>query len=173
MATSRADLKANLRRRLRTQREERYIEHNLLHLLDIPEISQAAVIASYYSFGTEPNTSALNQAILEKGKTLLLPRINGENLEWVQWNGAAEALRENGKFHEPIGEPFSNLDSIDIVLVPALAIDPDGYRLGQGGGFYDRALPQLRAWKHGIVYNYERMEHDLPREPWDIPMDSW
>jgi 5-formyltetrahydrofolate cyclo-ligase len=173
MATSRADLKANLRRRLRAQREERYVEHNLLHLLDIPEISQASVIASYYSFGTEPNTLELNQAILEKGKTLLLPRINGENLEWVQWNGAAETVRENGKFHEPIGEPFSNLGSIELILVPALAIDPDGYRLGQGGGFYDRALPQLRAWKHGIVYNYERMEHDLPREPWDIPMDSW
>ena len=173
MATSRADLKANLRRRLRAQREERYVEHNLLHLLNLPEISQAQVIASYYSFGTEPSTIELNQAILEKGKTLLLPRINGEVIEWVQWNGSAETLQQNGKFHEPTGELFTNLDSIDLVLVPALAIDPDGFRLGQGGGFYDRALPQLRAWKHGIVYNYERMEHDLPREPWDVPMDSW
>ena len=173
MATSRADLKANLRRRLRAQREERYVEHNHLHLLNLPEISQAQVIASYYSFGTEPSTIELNQAILEKGKTLLLPRINGEVIEWVQWNGSAETLQENGKFHEPTGELFTNLDSINLVLVPALAIDPDGFRLGQGGGFYDRALPQLRAWKHGIVYNYERMEHDLPREPWDVAMDSW
>lgn len=173
MASSRADLKANLRRRLRAQREERYVEHNLLHLLNLPEISKADVIASYFSFGTEPSTVELNQAILEKGKTLLLPRINGEKIDWVQWNGSAETLQENGKFHEPKGESFTNLDSIDLVLVPALAIDPDGFRLGQGGGFYDRSLPQLRAWKHGIVYNYERMEHDLPREPWDIPMDSW
>jgi len=173
MATSRADLKANLRARLRAQREERYVEHNLLHLLKLPEISKAEVIASYYSFGTEPSTLELNQAILENGKTLLLPRINGIVIEWVQWNGSAENLQENGKFHEPVGEALSALDSIDLVLVPALAIDPDGFRLGQGGGFYDRALPQLRAWKHGIVYNYERMEHDLPRESWDVPMDSW
>lgn len=173
MATSRADLKANLRARLRAQREERYVEHNLLHLLKLPEISQAEVIASYYSYGTEPSTLELNQAILEVGKRLLLPRINGKDIEWVQWNGSAETLQENGKFHEPVGEALSALDSIDLVLVPALAIDPDGFRLGQGGGFYDRALPQLRAWKHGIVYNYERMEHDLPREPWDVPMDSW
>ena len=173
MATSRADLKANLRGRLRAQREERYVEHNLLHLLNLPEISKAEVIASYYSYGTEPSTLELNQAILEKGKVLLLPRINGEDIEWVEWKGSADALRKNGKFHEPIGEVFSNLDLIELVLVPALAIDPDGYRLGQGGGFYDRALPKLGAWKHGIVYNYERMEHDLPREPWDIPMDSW
>jgi 5-formyltetrahydrofolate cyclo-ligase len=173
MATSRADLKTNLRARLRAQREERYVEHNLLHLLKLPEISQAEAIASYYSYGTEPSTLELNQAILEVGKRLLLPRINGKDIEWVRWNGSAETLQENGKFHEPVGEALSALDSIDLVLVPALAIDPDGFRLGQGGGFYDRALPQLRAWKHGIVYNYERMEHDLPREPWDVPMDSW
>jgi 5-formyltetrahydrofolate cyclo-ligase len=173
MATNRADMKESLRRRLRAQREERYAEHNLLHLIEIPEISRASVVASYNSFGTEPSTLALNSALIAAGKTLLLPRINGEFIEWVQWNGSAETLAENGKFHEPIGEVFSALDSIDVVLVPALAIDPDGYRLGQGGGFYDRALPLLRAWKHGVVYPYERMEHDLPRDPWDIAVDSW
>jgi 5-formyltetrahydrofolate cyclo-ligase len=173
MATTRADMKANLRRRLRAQREERYVEHNLLHLFEIPEISQALVIASYYSYGTEPDTRELNQRIINAGKTLLLPRMNGEDIEWVQWNGSAEDLKENGKFHEPVGEIFSNPDLIDLVLVPALAIDPDGYRLGQGGGFYDRALPRLRAWKHGVVYHFEKMEHDLPRESWDVAMDSW
>jgi 5-formyltetrahydrofolate cyclo-ligase len=173
MATSRADLKANLRRRLRAQREERYVEHNLLHLIEIPEISKASVIASYYSFGTEPSTHALNQKIIAMGKKLYLPRIDGEDIEWVQWNGTAETLQENGKFHEPIGAALTQLDEIDLVLVPALAIDPDGYRLGQGGGFYDRALPLLRAWKHGVVYPFERMEHDLPRESWDIAVDSW
>lgn len=173
MATSRADMKQSLRRRLRAQREERYVEHNLLHLLEIPEISRAVVIASYYSIGTEPSTIALNQAIVASGKTLLLPRIAGEEIEWVEWNGSDETIEINGKFQEPIGSAFTKLDLIDLVLVPALAIDPDGYRLGQGGGFYDRALPKLRAWKHGVVYNYERMEHDLPREPWDIAVDSW
>jgi 5-formyltetrahydrofolate cyclo-ligase len=166
-------MKASLRRRLRTQRDERYVEHNLLHLLELPEISKALVIASYYSFGTEPDTHELNQAIIAADKSLLLPRINGDVIEWVRWDGASESLKENGKFHEPIGETFANLDLIDLVLVPALAIDPDGFRLGQGGGFYDRALPQLRAWKHGVIYNFERMEHDLPREPWDVAVDSW
>jgi 5-formyltetrahydrofolate cyclo-ligase len=79
----------------------------------------------------------------------------------------------NGNLEEPIGDIYPDLDLINLVLVPALAIDPDGYRLGQGGGFYDRALPKLKAWKHGVVYSYERMEHDLPREAWDIAMDSW
>ena len=173
MATSRADMKVDLRRRLRAQREARYVEHNLLHLLELPEISRAQIIASYFSYGTEPDTTALNQKIIASGKVLLLPRINGETIEWVQWDGNIENLQSNGNFQEPIGETFTDLGAIDLVLVPALAIDPDGFRLGQGGGFYDRALPLLSAWKHGVIYNYERMEHDLPREPWDIPMDSW
>jgi 5-formyltetrahydrofolate cyclo-ligase len=173
MATSRADVKADIRRRLRAQREERYVEHNLLHLLELPEISRANVIASYYSYGTEPSTIALNLAIIAAGKTLVLPRINGDEIEWVEWKGSRENLAVSGKFYEPIGNAYTDLNSIDLVLVPALAIDPDGFRLGQGGGFYDRALPLLRAWKHGVVYPYERMEHDLPREKWDVAVDSW
>jgi 5-formyltetrahydrofolate cyclo-ligase len=173
MATNHTVAKETLRRRLRTQREERYVEHNLLHLLELPEISRARVIASYYSYGFEPSTIALNRAIVASGRTLILPRINGENIEWVDWNGTAETLTQKGKFTEPAGPVFEKLDSIDLVLVPALAIDPDGYRLGQGGGFYDRALPLLRAWRHGVVFPFERMEHDLPREPWDQPVNSW
>jgi 5-formyltetrahydrofolate cyclo-ligase len=149
------------------------VEHNLLHLLELPEFSKASVIASYYSCGTEPDTHALNEAIITSGKTLLLPRVNADSIEWVQWDGTAATLSIQGNFQEPIGPSFLELEKIDLVLVPALAIDPDGYRLGQGGGYYDRALPLLRAWKHGVVYSYERMEHDLPREAWDVAVDSW
>jgi 5-formyltetrahydrofolate cyclo-ligase len=173
MTTGRADVKANLRRRLRVQREERYVEHNLLHLLDLPEISRATVIASYSSYGNEPSTIALNRAIIASGKTLLLPRLNGDDIDWVDWNGLPENLKANGNFQEPIGPVFEKVDSIDFILVPALAIDPDGYRLGQGGGHYDRALPKLCAWKHGVVFPFEKMEHDLPRDSWDVPVNSW
>ena len=173
MKNDHSQAKRQLRQRLRRQREERYAEHTLLHLLNIPEIASATTIASYASYGYEPDTSALNKAIIKSGKTLYLPRVNGENLDWVQWDGDLEKLSHQGEIPEPIGESLKNLDAIELVLVPALAIDPDGYRLGQGGGFYDRALPLMRAWRHGVVYPYERMEHDLPRDPWDLPVNSW
>jgi 5-formyltetrahydrofolate cyclo-ligase len=172
MATK-AETKSKLRQQLRRQREERYVDHNLLHLLSLPEISSASVIASYASYGSEPSTVELNQAIIAAGKTLLLPRVNGDEIEWVLWDGRQESLVRNGNLEEPSGDIYRDLDLINLVLVPALAIDPDGYRLGQGGGIYDRALPKLKAWKHGVVYSYERMEHDLPREVWDVAMDSW
>lgn len=173
MNATRANMKESLRRRLRAQREERYVEHNLLHLLSNPEIAKATVIASYASYGNEPKTTELNLAILEAGKSLLLPRISDENLEWVQWDGSDKNLSIRGNINEPIGAKWQDLDLIEVVLVPALAIDPDGYRLGQGGGYYDRALPHLKAWRHGVVYSYEKMEHDLPRDPWDLPVNSW
>ena len=173
MMANTADAKALLRQRLRQQRQARYIEHNLLHLLDLPEIAKASVIASYASYEFEPDTSALNQELIARGKTLLLPRVIGETLEFVQWNGDLKNLSQNGKFAEPIGTTWGDPGAIDFIFVPALAIDPEGYRLGQGGGYYDRVLIDLRAWRHGVVYNYERMEHDLPRESWDIPVNSW
>jgi 5-formyltetrahydrofolate cyclo-ligase len=173
MMANTADAKRLLRQRLRQQREARYTEHNLLHLLDLPEISKSSVIASYISYGFEPNTEELNRELIAIGKTLLLPRINGETLEFVEWNGDVQKLSHNLKIAEPTGVAWSENDSIDFIFVPALAIDPDGYRLGQGGGYYDRVLVNLPAWKHGVVFNYERMEHDLPREPWDIPVNSW
>ena len=126
MAATRADLKRNLRAQLRQQREERFVEHNLLHLLELPEFSRASVIASYHSYGTEPSTHALNEAIITSGKTLLLPRVNADAIEWVQWDGTAATLSKQGNFHEPIGPSFLELEKIDLVLVPALAIDPEG-----------------------------------------------
>ena len=165
--------KSALRSRYRHERKERYMEHSFEYLATSPEFSQAKVIASYMSYGDEPDTHQLNAALISAGKVVLLPRINGDAIDWVQWNGAAESLQKQKKILEPSGPTFTELGRIEVVVVPALRIDRSGYRLGQGGGFYDRALPLLSAWKHGVVYSYEKMEHDLPREKWDVPMDSW
>jgi 5-formyltetrahydrofolate cyclo-ligase len=57
-------------------------------------------------------------------------------------------------------------------VVPALRIDQSGYRLGQGGGFYDRTLPLLTAWKIGLVYAGELNSEKLPHETHDIALDA-
>jgi 5-formyltetrahydrofolate cyclo-ligase len=91
---------------------------------------------------------------------------------WVQWNGDESQLNNKTKIAEPIGEPFTNLAAIDVVLVPALRMDSDGYRLGQGGGFYDRFLPKVSAWKIGLLHDGELSSQKLPREAHDIPLDA-
>jgi 5-formyltetrahydrofolate cyclo-ligase len=144
--------KSALRTRYRRERKERYVEHSFQYLATSPEFSQAKIIAA--------------------GKTLLLPRISGENMDWVEWNGNQENLQKQKKILEPTGSIFADVASIDVVVVPALRIDRSGYRLGQGGGYYDRALPQLSAWSIGLIHPDEISSEDLPREPWDCPLNA-
>ena len=164
--------KSALRTRYRHERNERYIEHSFEYLQTSPEFSEAQVIASYMSYGDEPDTHQLNRALIAAGKTLLLPRINGDAMDWIQWDGDAEKLQKQKKILEPTGPAFTELEKIDVVVVPALRIDRNGYRLGQGGGFYDRALPNLSAWSIGLIHPDEISSEDLPREPWDHPLSA-
>ena len=164
--------KVSLRTRYRRERNERYIEHSFEYLATSPEFLNSKVIASYMSYGDEPDTRQLNLELIKAGKTLLLPRINGDNLEWALWNGDESQLQQKKKISEPSGPAFTNLAAIEVIIVPALRIDRSGYRLGQGGGYYDRALPHLAAWSIGLIHPDEISGEDLPREPWDIPLHA-
>ena len=169
--------KSDLRKRYRRERSEHAVDTPYSYLIDSQEISSAQVIASYISYGDEPNTAELNQAILAAGKKLLLPRIieaNGEpGLEWVSWNGDPQNLKQRGRILEPIGPADLDLDQIHVVIVPALRVDSDGYRLGQGGGFYDRALAHLAAWSIALIFPEEISGQPLPRESHDIPVNAY
>lgn len=167
-----AEEKARLRTQFRRERRERFISEPFLLLLSAPELSGAQVVASYCSNRDEPATTELNQALLERGSTLILPRVSGKLLEWVQWFGDPTALKESAGIFEPIGPALTNLTSIDAIIVPALHIDREGFRLGQGGGFYDRALPTMSGWKVGVVHAGEISDPPLPRELHDFPLSA-
>ena len=164
--------KSSLRTRYRQERNARYIEHTFEFLVSSPEFSRATTIASYMSYGDEPDTSALNRKIIALGKTLLLPRIDGRALQWVKWKGEDSSLAKKKKIEEPLGDAISDLSTIDLIVVPALRIDRKGYRLGQGGGYYDRALAQISAFSIGLIHPDEISSEDLPREDWDIPLSA-
>ena len=164
--------KAALRTRYRLERNERYIDHSFAHLSAIPEFQSAQVIASYISYGVEPDTRALNQAVIAAGKILVVPRINGLDLDWIAWDGNAQNLEKRKNLQEPTGPVLSDLSTIDLIFVPALRIDRSGYRLGQGGGYYDRALAKISAFSIGLIHPDEIAGQDLPRESFDIPLSA-
>jgi 5-formyltetrahydrofolate cyclo-ligase len=166
------DLKSSLRERARRERSQKFIPCNFNVILRAPEILSASTIASYISYEFEPSTVEINEAFLRDGKKVVLPRIKGDQLEWVYWDGNPDNLEKRKKIFEPIGPALTNLSEIDVVVVPALRIDQSGYRLGQGGGFYDRALPLLTAWKIGLVYAGELNSEKLPHETHDIALDA-
>lgn len=166
------DQKELLRKRARLERSQKFMASNFNIILKAPEILAASTIASYISYEFEPSTLELNESLLRDGKNLILPRINGDQLEWIQWNGDPSQLKKRKNIFEPIGEPIDNLAAIQVVIVPALKIDQSGFRLGQGGGYYDRALPSLNAWKIGLVHAGELSSQSLPHEAHDVALNA-
>ena len=102
-------------------------------------------------------------------KRFFLPRVNGVNLEILPYD---ESRLELGAFHieEPTGENTVNPSELELIVVPAVAFDKKGTRLGRGKGFYDRLLSTTKATKIGVGYDFQLVE-DLPSEPHDVPMD--
>ncbi len=111
----------------------------------------ARALAAYASFGTEPRTSALLTS-----ETLLPLVLPDGDLDWVRAGGGP-----------PLGRDA--LSGCDVVLVPALAVDRRGVRLGRGGGSYDRALPRARGLVVALLHDGELLE-TLPAEPHDVPV---
>jgi len=162
-----------LRAQLRQERELHFVPESWSHILHSREIQDAHIVASYISYGVEPQTQDINSALIRAGKTLLLPRtLEDQDIEWVTWGGSQNFLKRNGKVLEPVGEAFLDLNSIEVVIVPALRIDPEGNRMGQGGGSYDRALSRLSGWKVGLVGVRELAVDRLPIERHDQPVDA-
>ena len=164
-------IKSELRKRFRVEREFLVVDSNWEQLLDASEVKKALVVASYFSYGDEPNTHDLNQALISLGKKLLLPRLRDDrDLDWVIWSGRNEDLISHGFVHEPVGDIYSG--DIDVVIVPALHVDRQGNRLGQGGGSYDRALARTSAWKVALIYPGELTSEEVPREVHDQRVDA-
>jgi 5-formyltetrahydrofolate cyclo-ligase len=164
--------KALIRERYRRERREAFVPAVYSNVLSTPEVMQATNIASYVSYGYEPSTVELNKVLIKSGKTLLLPRVNKDHIDWIYWDGDESKLIEKKKILEPLGEVVTELPKIDVTIVPALRVDRDGYRLGQGGGYYDRALPTMSGWKIALVHSGEVTSEILPRETHDIPVDA-
>jgi len=162
--------KQSLRERYRRERRERYIPHDFLLLLDIPEIQSAQIIGSYFSINDEPSTTALNHALHQSGKTVALPVLREGLMTWRIWDGATIDLSQ--RIPEPTGDEIDP-HTFDAMLVPALRVDRRGYRLGQGGGYFDRQLPTITAWTCALVHPDEISSSDLPIDEWDIPVRAF
>ncbi len=170
------EMKRTLRRQCRAQRREKFVPESWVHILDCQEIKKSKIVATYISYDYEPQTVDVNTALIAAGKQLLLPKLlPDKDLMWIQWDGTQKGLAQNGKIFEPIGEKFIQESEIDAVIVPALRIDRDGSRLGQGGGSYDRALARLdtsRCWKIGLVRSDELSGEKIPTDIHDQKLDA-
>lgn len=136
-------------------------------LQETEEYAQAKNIMIFYPLKDEINLLSL---LKDKSKNFYLPKIDGENLLCCPYNQNEELCESCFKTKEPITTPVEK-DLIDLVIVPALAVDRNNYRLGYGGGFYDRFLVGVNVVKVVCLPKVFVLDSVYP-EAYDIPMDK-
>ena len=128
------------------------------------------IICSFVSFGSEVSTKQLNDKILESGKTLCLPRIMGtRKMEMIEVNSHTTYVMNKYGINEPIGQTIQLTHEFNaLCIVPLLAYDSFGHRLGYGGGFYDVFLGEHQQMLTlGIAFSKQYSETELPYEEHD------
>lgn len=151
--------------------------------LGLPEVTGARAVAAYVSVGAEPGTLALLDALRTRGVRVLLPALLPDNdLDWGEYTGedSLARVRHGGRMElfEPAGERLGPdaVTRADVVLLPGVAVDGRGLRLGRGGGSYDRVLARLAAAGARpallvLLYDGEVVAR-VPAEPHDRPVDA-
>lgn len=139
-------------------------------VLSMEEWERAHYILLYYALADEVDTSVLLDEALRMHKQVLLPVVVGDDLVLRRYE-SRDSLKE-GAFGilEPQGATFTEYNKIDLAIVPGMAFDADGHRLGRGKGYYDRLLPRLSSCRVGICFPFQLLPN-VPSEAHDVLMD--
>ena len=129
-------------------------------------------ILAYWPLPDEVDIRQLIDRLVKQGNTVLLPKvIDDEQMELRRFTSTADL--EEGPFHilEPVGMPFPDLERVDVALIPGMAFDAAGHRLGRGKGYYDRFLSNLpNIYKIGVCFPFQRVA-EVPVEEHDSSVD--
>jgi 5-formyltetrahydrofolate cyclo-ligase len=140
-------------------------------VLTAPEVRRAATVAAYVSVGREPGTGVLLDALVAAGKRVILPLLQADNdLDWAAYSGPDALLPAGRGLLEPAGQPLGPdaVATADVVIVPGLAVDRTGLRLGRGGGSYDRALGRVPVGTFTcVLLNDDEVLDQVPAAPHD------
>lgn len=173
-------LKSELRQLIR-RRKQLYTSGELLQmsneiinrLLQHQRVKMAKAVLLYYSLPDEVNTHQLIEKLHLQGKTVLLPVIvNETELELREYTGKENMVKGKLNIEEPVGEPFTNYNIIEVAIIPGMGFDEMGHRLGRGKGYYDRLLARIpRVYKIGVGFDFQKVEH-VPTDHMDFNMDE-
>ena len=172
--------KQQVRARIRQARDARPVADRSAFALRLAEWTPpegTRRVSCFIGVGSEPDTGPLIARLAGRGIEVLLPiTLDDFSLDWALHDGDDHLVDARFGLREPDGPRLgaSAIGTADVVLIPALAVDADGRRLGQGAGCYDRALPHVRAETPilAVVYDDERLDHPLPEEPHDRRVDG-
>lgn len=168
--------KKELRRRMKERRannenrdvkERLLIENVFVALEEYAKSETGKNVFCYLSYSSEAPTDMLIERLIEKGYKVYCPRVDGREMQVIEYG--EDFTISPLRIREPIGEPF--LGEIQYAIVPFLAVDKQGNRLGYGGGYYDRYFEEYPNTKR-IAYGFDFQIQDVvPSEKTDKKMD--
>lgn len=142
------------------------------HLLSQPILTSAKRVAAYVSMSSEPGTAPTIQGLIDRGIEVIVPiSLPDLSLDWVSYKPGDSGRVTSLGVTEP-DAPRLGVDALDIadlVIVPALAVDVAGNRLGRGAGYYDRALERSSSIRCALLFAGEIVD-ELPRDSFDVPV---
>lgn len=177
--------KSALRQQLRAQRRGRGprgdavpLCRELQRALTAAGRSSPALIAGFVPTPDEPDVLTFLEQAVGTGAAVVMPRtLPDSGMEWVPWRPGSVLLADRHGLQAPAGDALAGAGMrLSVILVPALAVDVLGHRLGQGGGYYDRALQHLPRWpagplRIGVVHPEGALEDPIPHAPHDEGLD--
>lgn len=137
-------------------------------VIESAEYKNAESIMVYFPIKGEVQTDIIISDAIRAGKVIYAPRVCGCIIYPVKYEGADKMTRGRFGISEPSGEEFKG--EIDLVIVPALAFDKNGVRLGFGKGYYDKFLKDKKCIRMGLAYGFQIVD-ELPADSHDIPMN--
>ncbi len=138
----------------------------------LPQVAEAACVMVFSSFGSEVPTAPIIERLDGEGRRIALPRVTGSDMEAAYYRPGDPVRFASFGAMEPAAGSAVPPEEIDLVITPGLVFDRAGYRLGYGGGHFDRFLVRVRrdAVRVGVCFDLQ-VVHEIPRDPWDQPVD--
>jgi 5-formyltetrahydrofolate cyclo-ligase len=163
---------ANRKRQYTMEQRVALSEMLLQRLEQHPRFATAHTLLLYHALPDEVQTAEFIRK-WSTTKRIILPVVVGDDLELRVYEG--EASMRKGAFNilEPTGTLFTAYEELDLAIIPGVAFDASGNRLGRGKGYYDRLLSRLPStlYKIGISFDFQKFPH-IPAEPHDKVMDE-
>ena len=169
------ELRRAIRERKRAMTEEEIVERsNALaeKFYNTPAYQAASTIYGYLPYNQEVRTVPMLQRALDEGKRVAVPKVYGEEMRFIYLDDLTQVSKGYAGIPEPIADAPVAEDQRALVLMPGLAFDPQGHRIGYGGEFYDRFLAQEPHHPTlALCYEFQMQAH-LDTEEFDIPVDT-
>ncbi|HFF8523055.1 TPA: 5-formyltetrahydrofolate cyclo-ligase [Providencia rettgeri] len=180
LSTQRQQIRQTIRqarRQLTPEQQKIAAEQVKLNALQHPKIAQAKNIALFLSFDGEINTQPLIDALWQQNKQIYLPVLHpfsAHHLLFLHYHPDSQLVKNRFNIAEPPLDVRDVLppEQLDVMLIPLVAFDSQGQRLGMGGGFYDRTLANWQKsgfYPIGLAHDCQHVEQ-LPVAHWDIPL---